>query len=733
VIRRFVFACALLAASFARAQAPTTLEADQSVGDWSAGEGKLTGHVHLIDEAVDLTCDEMMYNGKTDVASATGHIVVTFKQRGGARLLADHLVYNRRQRTFTAESVRLGNYPYFIEAFSASGTPDEITLKRAQVSYGEPGPWEPMLSSDTLVVVPGHEVRSENSMLGIGHVQPFPLPKLRQQFSAPFAAAATLSGGVRHSLGVYVDAGIRVPVTPILRLGGDVGLYTSRGVLVGPGARYASPDDADALSGIFRSGYIHDYGNRGTDLLGQPVPADRGFVEWQHRQTLTDNLTLSAQLNWWKDSEVLRDFRPREFFPVQQPDNFVDAVYTGQNYFVSAFTRFQPNRFQRVQQRLPEIQFDLLPTAIGGGFVERFNASAAILREDPLRGDSSPKFSTDRLDAYYAIERPWAPTEWFAFTPIAGGRLTYYHDAKAWGPAPASGPPSAPALIGTQSRSLGNYTRGLGEIGFDAALRASGTFAYSNPAWQIDGLRHLVTPRISYRYIPEGDQGRAHIPPIDREVFSTYLQPLGLGDVRHIDDLHATNTLRLGVDNVLQTRDAKNGTRDLASLALATDVQFKRRPWERDWSKVHGDFSLMPARWLQFDVYGSVVPQTFTLREFNSAITLHDGNAWSVRFTNNYLRPQPEDSVVAPGAPADPFQPRLNEYFVDGRFRINEVYQAIARLDYDARRRRFNEQAYGIVQNLGNTWLVSYTVSLYEGRRRESRFGFNIQIDTVRF
>ena len=49
------------------------------------------------------------------------------------------------------------------------------------------------------------------------------------------------------------------------------------------------------------------------------------------------------------------------------------------------------------------------------------------------------------------------------------------------------------------------------------------------------------------------------------------------------------------------------------------------------------------------------------------------------------------------------------------------------------RRRRFNEQAYGIVQNLGNTWLLAYTVSLYSGRRRESSFGFRVEIDTVRF
>ena len=91
------------------------------------------------------------------------------------------------------------------------------------------------------------------------------------------------------------------------------------------------------------------------------------------------------------------------------------------------------------------------------------------------------------------------------------------------------------------------------------------------------------------------------------------------------------------------------------------------------------------------------------------------GIAWSLRFGNNFLRRE------------------IQDYTIDGRMRINERFEALTRLHYDARRHRFNEQAYGIVQNLGNTWLVSYTVSLYSGRRRESGFGFNVQIDTVRF
>ena len=107
--------------------------------------------------------------------------------------------------------------------------------------------------------------------------------------------------------------------------------------MIGPSGRYTNVDHPELLRGYFRSGYISDYGDRKTDLLGRPIPKNRAYAEWQHQQLLTPSLTLNAQLNWWKDSEVLRDFRPRAFFPVQEPDTFVESVHTGANYFVSLF------------------------------------------------------------------------------------------------------------------------------------------------------------------------------------------------------------------------------------------------------------------------------------------------------------------------------------------------------------------------------------------------------------
>lgn len=659
------------------------------------GEVVMKGNAIARGENYLLTADLVRHENKAEIFIAEGQVVFT---RGDTRLLADRLTYRRADGNFTAENIRLGSYPYFAEAVSADGTPKEIILHRARVSYGEPGPWQPTFTADTVIITPGQQLRTENLVAGIGHLQAVPVPKFQHNFQQHFDASAsvTLNGGFRRSLGAFAEAGVLVPISPAFRAGADLGIYTGRGVMAGPAASYSNADDPDRLRGSIHSGFINDHGDRKTDLLGRPVPEERAFAEWQHQQLLAANLTLNAQLNWWRDSEVLRDFKPRAFFPVQEPDSFAEAVYAGENFFVSAFARVRPNHFHRVQERLPEIRFDLLPLAVGNGFYERFSASAAALREDPV-GGVGRVLRSDRLDAYYSLARPIAAAEWLAFTPIAGGRITHYTDT-----------------TGSTTRS-GRYTRTLGEAGLDATLRMSGTFDYKNPAWKIDGLRHLFTPRLSYRNIPSAERGRARIPQIDREVFSTYLPPLGLGDVRNLDDLHATNTLRLGLDNILQTRDTALGTRDLLMLNVATDFRFRRPPGVRDLSEVHTELALTPARWLQVDVYQSFAPRTLTLREFNSGVTLRDGHVWSLRFGNNFLRHQLED------------------YAVDGRARINERLEAITRLHYDARKRRFNEQSYGLAQNLGNTWLISYTVSLYSGRKRESAFGFNVQIDTLRF
>ena len=77
-------------------------------------------------------------------------------------------------------------------------------------------------------------------------------------------------------------------------------------------------------------------------------------------------------------------------------------------------------------------------------------------------------------------------------------------------------------------------------------------------------------------------------------------------------------------------------------MNLATDFNFKARPrfssgQQNATSDVQTDVAFAPARWLQVDAYSSLTPQTLTMQEFNTGMTLHDGDAWSVRFLQQFL------------------------------------------------------------------------------------------------
>jgi LPS-assembly protein len=665
------------------------IRADYTNFDLTTGLGEAKGHAQIQNGSALLLADEFQFNRNTGLVTATGHFTIT---SGPDRLLAESGSYNLNTGVFTLSNLRAGEPPLYITAAAAAGTREKMALTNATVTYTEPGTFAPTLKADRIVYEPGKRILGKNGRLGLGDFRLLTLPKFDRPVAEPLVAYLTARVGYRHNLGAYVGVGLHLPVWPGIELGGEVGEYTARGLMAGPSGTYHLTADGDDTTGSFRSGFIDDHGDRGTDLLGRPVPAERGFFEWRHRQTIGERLTITGEFNWWKDSEILRDFRPNLFRPVQQPDSFVEGVYAGDNYYLDLFTRLAPNNFEHVQQRLPELRFDLLPTPIGGGFYERFNSSFAALQEDSIF--SGPTLRSDRFDVFYSVDRPIMPTDWLSITPVVGGRLTYY--AKA---------------VGGRS----NYTRWLGEVGVDAALRASGVFDYHSQIWGIDGLRHLLTPRLSYRYLPEVERGQAYIPPIDRQVFSTYLQPVDLGNMRNIDSLHGTHVLRLSLDNMLQTRAADYGSRDLIDFNLAADLNIATRPGQHRWSDVYTELSVTPASWLRLELFQRVSSRTLGLHEFNASFELIDHDWWSLRLSSTYLQQQ------------------IKEYFLEFDYRLNEVWKGFTRVHYDGRANRWNELSFGLRQNLQNTWNVRYEVSWNHGQQREGSFGLNLMVDLIRF
>jgi LPS-assembly protein len=670
-------------------------------------ETVFSGGARLTYDNLLLLADEVHYDPKTQIAHAIGNVSMT---RGSERLLADDLTYNLNDKTYTVKNVRAGSPPYFITGTAVEGGPQSVIIHDAILTFSDPSILTPTLKASSLTYIPGNSVTTKNAQVGVGPFRPISVPSYKQTVKDPIFSYMTARAGFSSKMGAYVELGLLAPVNSSIKAGGDLGLYTDRGVLVGPGVEYKFSDANQTVRGKLTTGYISDQGDLGKDVLKRPIPMDRDFVSWEHYQTIGEHLSLLGAVNYWSDSAVVRDFRPETYRNTQEPDNFLEGTYTQPSYVVSAFTRFQPNNYEAVQQRLPEVRFDGLPLEAGSGIYHRFNASFAVLRDaEPTNAIvAGPTLTVDRLDAYYSLTRPFTPREWLSVKPVIGTRFTYYDQAQA---------------------GRNDYARMLGEIGFDAELHANATYDYKNERWGIDGLRHEVTPYVSYRYIPQTDKGQRYIPPIDRDTFSSYLQPLGLGDRRDIDTLKNTNTLRLGWDNLLQTRDKQYGSRNLADLNLATDWSFDPQHSAR-FSAIQAQLLVTPANWVQFDLHQNVTPSDMRLRELNMGVTFKDAKVWSLRLGSDYL----EKTTFTPYATALPQSINgIQQYTAELHYFLNEIYEAISMVAYDSQKNRFTRQEYGLRQNIRNIWFISYLLSFSEGDARESSVGFSVKIELAKF
>ncbi len=635
-----------------------------------------------------LTANELIYSQRQRLATAQGDVRLTHPE---ARLVAERARYQTEERFAVGENVRFGKPPYFISAETIEGSPERFELRDAIAFFGEPRPAALNLRARSVTYYPNDRVEIDGVTLRVGPVPFFYLPGITRSLDGTVSTRATADAGYTRNLGSFLFIGTRTAFLPSFAAGPEIGYYSRRGLLYGPGFDYKVSNGEHTIVGGLRGGYINDHGDRGDDRLDRAIGDDRYYLEWRHKQSAGERIEITGLTDVWSDSEITRDFQPDDFNDNQFPDSFLEGVYLGDGYIISAFTRITPNDFEIVPERLPEVRFDLPPSQLGGGIYQQSQVSATALREhDPLARDTR----SDRFDFYYGVNRPFTLTDWLTFTPKAAARVTHYERA----------------LDGRD-----DYTRVLGEVGADIEGRAFGVYRYENDLWNIRDIRHVVKPKIQYRYTPEADSGRRFIPQIDRRSFATQLEPIDLGQVRHIDELDEIHTLRYGIENLVQTRHPTYGSTDLLSLYLANDLQFSRRPGEEFVSNVHAELAFTPIYWFRFDTLARVSPQDPNLEELNAGLTITDARFWSLRLGSEYL----ED--------------RIEEFSLAYVTRLTETYSFAAEIRYDAIGHRFSRQTYTLSQNLWDSWEVRYQAYLRRGAERESPAGFSISFSYLGF
>lgn len=667
------------------------------------------GDARLDFDQTRVRADRITYYQEYALADADGNVAIT---RDGSRLIADRMSFDANENIFSVDILRTGQWPYYVSGVSAGGSTEQTNIQGATLYYGEPGPFTLSVSSNKVSYVNEGEQQyasMDGATFRVGNVPFFYLPAYTHYLSdAPYYV--DVNGGSDGELGFYLQTTTLFPVTSWLRAGANLDYYTNRGLLAGPTTQYVYNSSTQSISGAISTGYIHDQGgrsDRGLDSFGKQIDSERGFVEWRHKHHIGERFTATAVGSYWSDSEVTRDFREDIYSDNERPDTFAEAVYAGDNYLVSAFGRFNPNEFQLVQERLPEVRFDLLPVPIfNTGAYHRTSASYAQLHEDfDLNAPTiTVEGESNRFDLTYRIERPFLLTDWLTFTPLAGARFTHYENQDI---DPALLDPLAPMIDD-------NYSRDIYELGFDLEARAYASYPTVNQTWGIDGLRHLVRPVVRYRYYSDPNDMN-EIAAIDRQVFDLERPILDLSDLRNVDEISETHLVRLGVENLFQTRAKDYGSRTLAALNFYQDVLFEKTDRydggkEDTFNATWVELVLNPAPWLKFDLASRFKTESLTLEELRTRTTLRSGEIWEV------------------GLSTDLLNKRIDQYRLDFIYRINERYAFLSDANFDADTGDFTKFSVGIRTRIGSTWELLYAITFREDARRESDVEFRIQI-----
>jgi LPS-assembly protein len=655
-----------------------------------------------------LSADLVKIDQRTGVITAEGRFVYA---TNNLRILGEKATLNPKTDTIVAHKVRFGRSPTYFTAeefrmvkgdktmtgvrmWRNEPEPDGMHLDIAEVRYTEKDDWLAMR-------------RVRPSLAGVPF---FLLPYYGQEGYRDIPYELWLGMGSSDAKGFYFRGTGLMRQTPALWVGGLLDYYDRSGLLIGPALRYdnrKAPGAGTVWQARLQGAVIHDGGELLVDSFGRVPDRHRSFAHGELIGRTPDGIEIAGRLFAESDPDFIRDFRPNLLGRLTTPEASLEVVAPAEGAFLSASVTAKADDYQDVVQRLPEVRFDLPSSALGGaGFRQRSFVSLAYLSERPsaaLNGaaylattGTAAGWSTGRLDTYYGVTYPWALSDWATFTPVAGVRAT------GW----------SSALDGTAA------TKAIGQVGFDLEGLATGSWNLVANKWSIDGMRHSFRPVLQVRALPGADRGYGTLPMSDRIGTSSVLEEFDLADRPDAASTTATESVRFGLRNTLATRDTRNGTRDLLRADFFTDWRHGSPS-----AQVNGrsDFiahvSLTPAPWVTIDSLMILPNGGGGPKESIQSIAFNSGDFWNAGLSW---------AELDQGTPA-------RQLGLRGEVVLNSIFTGFGAANYDALNDQTNLLAVGLIQKMGKSWELEYSLQKRVSDRGDSSLGFHLRARLFKF
>ena len=536
-------------------------------------EVQATGKVVVVYQGTTLRCDKLTVNTQTKDAVAEGNVRI--EDSKGA-MEGEKIIYNFNTKIGTIKNAAFTSPPYFGRAqdlkkisdahFSASdGYATTCDFERPHFR----------LRSKKIDMYPGNKIQARKDSLCLEELEIFHWPYLSQSLKDR-NMIVQLSPGYSKDWGASLLSVYRYNLTD--KLNGRVYLdYRDRlGLAEGFGANFSQ---TPVGSGDFKFYYTQERSLEFTEE--QPAEFERYFARFRHKWNVDSKTSLINEYNKITDSKralfgteynVLKDYFPREYEQDTQPLSYSLLSHSFSQSSANIMFQKRINRWYDSPQleKLPEVNYSLPNIQLGELplYFDHTSQAAAYEMKHKVPAAPDADYQASRLDTFNKISLPMK-VSFIDFAPFAGTRETYYDKD-------INGTRISPRTI--------LYTGSEASTKFYRIYDKRSDFL----GLDINQLRHIITPRISYNYNPE--------PSID----SSRLKQMDA-----VDAIGLNNSVGLELSNKLQTK--RNGVPvDLANfIASTTYVFYQRDPLTKERTvKDLGNYffklELHPYSWMSF-------------------------------------------------------------------------------------------------------------------------------------
>lgn len=655
-----------------------------------------------------LTANKIRVDYTTGLITAEGNVVYSTTN---LRILGEKVTVDPKTDTITAHHVRFGRSPTYFTAEELRIIKGDKTMRGVRMWRNEPARYGMHLGiSEANYTERDDWLSMRNITPHVAGVPFMKFPYYGQEGYRDIPYDIYLAMGRQDDQGFYIRSTMLARQTPSLWLGGLLDYYSKSGFLVGPALRYDNSKLAGSdtvWKGRFQGAYIHDNGDLADDEFGRTPDRNRHFELGEVNGRTRDGVEIAGQIFAQSDPETIRDFRRNLINRVGLPQANLEVSGFSAGGYLSANLAAKVDDYQDVVERLPEVRFDLPQDLLGdNGLMQRSFVTMSYLAERPSAQLPLPAFatatgsdaawSTGRLDTYYGLSRPFVLSDWLTFRPVAGVRATGWTNGL---------------------NDSGSASKLIGQAGFDLEALATGAWDLKARKWDIDGLRHSVRPLFQFRAMPGADREIGAAPLAERAVALSAMEEVDLADRTDAAATTDTQVMRFGLRNTVETRDAKYGTRELLRADFFTD--WRKGPTEAETGRtdLHTHIRFTPAPWVTLDSMLRLPNGGGAALESIQTLAFNSGDYWKTSLSWVELRETMPTRQLIWG----------------GQITLSSVYSAIANINYDSLSGRVVHEKIGLIQRIGNSWDIEYSIQKTRSDLGDSSLGFHIRAHLFKF